>query len=73
MILTTVATLPDDRREHPVQLVIAVGRLLPEIRCCSTCMDARGITDTMLTEAATRSTMEALADWTIAADKVLVF
>ncbi|TFB56404.1 hypothetical protein E3O23_01245 [Cryobacterium tagatosivorans] len=36
-------------------------------------MDARGITDTMLTEAATRSTMEALADWTIAADKVLVF
>lgn len=44
-----------------------------QIRCCSTCMDARGITDTMLTEAATRSTMDALADWTIAADKVLVF
>lgn len=44
-----------------------------QIRCCSTCVDARGITDTMLTEGATRSTMDALADWTIAADKVLVF
>ncbi|MDJ0351087.1 DsrE family protein [Cryobacterium sp. PH29-G1] len=44
-----------------------------QIRCCGTCMDARGITDTMLTEGATRSTMDALADWTIAADKVLVF
>jgi uncharacterized protein involved in oxidation of intracellular sulfur len=36
-------------------------------------MDARGITDAMLIEGATRSTMDALADWTIAADKVLVF
>lgn len=44
-----------------------------QIGCCSTCMDARGITDAMLTEGATRSTMDALADWTIAADKVLVF
>jgi sulfur relay (sulfurtransferase) complex TusBCD TusD component (DsrE family) len=27
----------------------------------------------MLTEGATRSTMDALADWTVAADRVLVF
>lgn len=44
-----------------------------QVRCCGTCMDARGVTDAMLTEGATRSTMDALADWTVAADKVLVF
>lgn len=43
------------------------------ILCCGTCMDARGITDELLLEGSTRSTMEALADHTIAADKVLVF
>ncbi len=32
-----------------------------------------GITDAMLTEDARRSTIDALADWTLAADKVLVF
>jgi uncharacterized protein involved in oxidation of intracellular sulfur len=36
-------------------------------------MDARGITATMLVEGATRSTMDELTDWTLAADKVLVF
>lgn len=36
-------------------------------------MDARGITDDMLIEDAARSTMDALGDHTLAADKVLVF
>lgn len=44
-----------------------------EILCCGTCMDARGIKPEMLTEGASRSSMEALVDLTIAADKVLVF
>jgi uncharacterized protein involved in oxidation of intracellular sulfur len=44
-----------------------------QILCCGTCMDARGITEAMLLEGARRSTMEALADHTLAADKVLVF
>ncbi|TFD76928.1 DsrE/DsrF/TusD sulfur relay family protein [Cryobacterium fucosi] len=44
-----------------------------QILCCGTCMDARGITEAMLVEGASRSTMEALADHTLAADKVLVF
>lgn len=43
------------------------------IDCCGTCMDARGITDEMLIEGSKRSTMEILADHTLAADKVLVF
>jgi uncharacterized protein involved in oxidation of intracellular sulfur len=45
------------------------GRIL----CCGTCMDARGIADTMLIDGAVRSTMEELADSTLTADKVLVF
>ncbi|NMM30062.1 MAG: hypothetical protein HHJ10_03190 [Cellulomonas sp.] len=45
------------------------GRIL----CCGTCMDARGIQESMLIEGAHRSTMEDLTDSTLAADKVLVF
>jgi sulfur relay (sulfurtransferase) complex TusBCD TusD component (DsrE family) len=36
-------------------------------------MDARGITDEMLTSAAGRSTLAQLADWTSSADKVITF
>ena len=51
----------------------AVTRHAGHILCCGTCMDARGITEAMLTEGARRSTMEELTDATLAADKVLVF
>ena len=44
-----------------------------QIGCCGTCMDARGITNELLIPAARRSTMNELADWTIEADKALVF
>jgi uncharacterized protein involved in oxidation of intracellular sulfur len=44
-----------------------------EIGVCGTCMDARGIAETELTEVAKRSTLEKLTDWTVWADKVLVF
>lgn len=44
-----------------------------ETGVCGTCMDARGLTDEELVEGARRSTMEELADWTLRADKVLVF
>jgi uncharacterized protein involved in oxidation of intracellular sulfur len=36
-------------------------------------MDARGLADGDLVEGAHRSTLEELADWTVWADKVLVF
>lgn len=55
------------------RMLSSIIRQGTEIRCCGTCMDARGITEPMLIEGATRSTMDALADWTIAADKTLVF
>ena len=40
---------------------------------CGTCMDARGLADADLTEGAVRSTLDALAEATLAADRVLVF
>lgn len=44
-----------------------------EIGVCGTCMDVRGIKPDELVEGARRSTMDELAQWTTAADKVLVF
>lgn len=45
------------------------GRVL----LCGTCMDARGLADSDLTEGAARSTMDELSQATLTADKVLVF
>jgi uncharacterized protein involved in oxidation of intracellular sulfur len=36
-------------------------------------MDARGITEDMLTKGARRSSLEELADWTLWADEVVTF
>jgi uncharacterized protein involved in oxidation of intracellular sulfur len=55
--------------ERMLKRVIASGQVL----LCGSCMDARGIGDGELLAGASRSTMEALATATIAADKVLVF
>jgi uncharacterized protein involved in oxidation of intracellular sulfur len=44
-----------------------------EAGVCGTCMDARGLVDGELTEGAHRSTLDELTDWTLWADKVLVF
>ena len=43
------------------------------ILCCGTCIDARGISESMLIDGARRSSMEELTDVTLAAEKVLVF
>jgi len=44
-----------------------------EIGVCGTCMDARGIAETELTEGARRSSLEHLTEWTQWADKTVVF
>jgi uncharacterized protein involved in oxidation of intracellular sulfur len=44
-----------------------------EIAVCGTCMDARGIAATELTEVTRRSTLEELTEWTQWADQVLTF
>ena len=44
-----------------------------DVLLCGTCMDARGFTDHDIVQGARRSTMQELAERTLAADKVLVF
>ena len=55
------------------RMLSVVSRQGGQIGCCGTCMDGRGITEAMLVDGAARSTIEELTDWTLAADKVLVF
>mgnify|MGYP001060107422 FL=1 len=51
------------------RVMSAKGRVLK----CGTCMDARGMTEAEAIEGTTRSSMDELAQATLAADKVLVF
>jgi uncharacterized protein involved in oxidation of intracellular sulfur len=51
------------------RVLSAKGRVL----MCGTCMDARGVTADDMMEGPARSTMDELAQSTLAADKVLVF
>lgn len=44
-----------------------------EVALCGSCMDARGLDEAQLLPGATRSNLAQLADWTVEADKVLVF
>lgn len=54
---------------------LMLGKLIRagEVGVCGACMDARGLSEADLQEGARRSTLAELADWTAAADKVLVF
>ena len=44
-----------------------------EVGVCGTCMDARGMAEADLAAGARRGSMELLTEWTLWADKVLVF
>lgn len=55
--------------ERMVSRVAHNGTLL----LCGTCMDARGITEEEVVKGAERSTMDALAEATVSADRVLIF
>lgn len=44
-----------------------------EVGVCASCMDARGIADTELTEGTRRSSLDELARWTSDSGQVLVF
>ncbi|HUF19481.1 MAG TPA: DsrE family protein [Burkholderiales bacterium] len=59
---------------YNVELMISrVAKRGVTVGVCGTCMDARGIAESELTAGTQRSTLEELAQWTVAADKVLVF
>lgn len=55
------------------RMVRRVGAGKGQVLVCGTCMDARGLGERDLVEGARRSTMDELAQATLAADKVLVF
>lgn len=44
-----------------------------EVGVCGSCMEARGLSDTELLDGTRRSTLDELTDWTLWADRVLVF
>ncbi len=44
-----------------------------EVGVCGSCMDARGLAEAELLEGARCSSMDQLTDWTLWADKVVVF
>jgi uncharacterized protein involved in oxidation of intracellular sulfur len=43
------------------------------IKCCGTCLDARGLTENSLVSGAKRGSMSDLAKWTSQADKIVTF
>lgn len=55
------------------RMLRAVTHKQGEIGVCGTCMDARGIGLDELAEGTRRSTLDELTEWTLWADRVLVF
>jgi uncharacterized protein involved in oxidation of intracellular sulfur len=58
---------------HLDRMITAAGHHGTEIGCCSTCMDARAISDDQLTDPAHRASLEDLTDWVLWADKTVTF
>lgn len=58
---------------YNLELMIKAVARKGEVLLCGTCMDARGLSDEELVEGARRSTLDELAEQTLAADRVLVF
>lgn len=58
---------------YSVQLMLGKVLRQGEVALCGTCMDARGLTEVEIIAGARRSTLAQLADWTVEADRVLVF
>jgi uncharacterized protein involved in oxidation of intracellular sulfur len=55
------------------RMLQVVARNRGEIGVCGSCMDARGLRDEDLLDGTHRSSLEQLTDWTLWADRVLVF
>ncbi len=58
---------------HLDRMIQVVARRGAGVGCCGACLDARGITDSLLTPGARRSSLEELAEWTAWADKIVTF
>lgn len=58
---------------HLDRMLTAAARHGAEIGLCGTCMDARGITDAMVVDAARRSDLEEFTDWVLWAERTVTF
>jgi uncharacterized protein involved in oxidation of intracellular sulfur len=58
---------------YNVQVMLGKVLRTGEVGLCGTCMDARGMAEAEMVDGAKRSTLAQLAEWTVEADKVLVF
>ena len=58
---------------HLDRMLAAAAHHGAEIGLCGTCMDARGITDSMLAAPARRSSLDEVTDWVLWADKTVSF
>lgn len=64
---------PPNGYYHLDRMLTAAAHHGAEIGLCGTCMDARGITDTMIIADARRSSLDEVTDWTLWADKTVTF
>lgn len=55
------------------RMVTVVIQHRGEVGVCGSCMDARGLKEAELLQGTRRSSLEELTDWTLWADRVLVF
>jgi len=55
------------------RMLAVVARGAGDVGVCGTCMDARGVKAEDLVEGAHRGTLAELTEWTLWADRVLVF
>ncbi len=58
---------------HLDRMATSAARHGAEIGLCGSCMDARGISDTMLIRDARRSSLDEVTDWVLWADKTITF
>lgn len=58
---------------NPQELLRQIASNGAEIGACGTCMEARGIADSLLISEVKRSTMDVLTQWTEDAEKVVSF
>lgn len=59
--------------DYNIQLMLDKVLRKGDVALCGSCMDARGMAESEMIEGAKRSTLAQLADWTVDANKVLVF
>ena len=55
------------------KMILVASRRGVELGACGTCLDARGLEDEAIANTVHRSSMEELTDWTVWADKLIVY